>query len=387
MPTDFDSAFFDTVIDRSNTSSLKWDRYKGKDILPFWVADMDFRSAPEIIDALKNRMEHGVFGYTMPDDELAELVVERLRNLYNWDIEKEWLVWLPGLVTALNIATRSVAGEGETVAVPLPVYYPFLTAPKLGGRRMIGIDWQLVDGQWRLDLEGFKTKITSDTRLLMLCNPQNPNGRVLTRNELEAIEAICREHDIVVCSDEVHCDLILDRNCEHIPYASLSDFAREHSITLMSPSKTFNVAGFGCAFAVIPDGQLRMQFQKVRQGIVPSPDNMLVGYTATKAAYRHGEPWRQCLLDYLRENHDLLLKEINSIDGLSMTPLESTYLAWINVSELGLENPLKFFEEAGVGFSPGEQFGDKNYLRMNFGCSRSVLEEGIRRVKTAVDKL
>ncbi|MGI9276263.1 MAG: MalY/PatB family protein [Endozoicomonas sp.] len=385
MSTVFDTSFFDTVIDRSHTSSLKWDRYKGKDILPFWVADMDFRSAPEIIDAVQSRIEHGIFGYTIPDDELADLVVERLRNLYNWDIEKEWLVWLPGLVTALNIATRSVAGEGETVAVPVPVYYPFLTAPKLGGRRMIGIDWQLVDRQWRLDLEAFKEKITNDTRLLMLCNPQNPNGRVLTREELEAIEAICREHSIVVCSDEVHCDLILDRNCEHIPYASLSDFSRENSITLMSPSKAFNVAGFGCAFAVIPNSQLRMQFNRVRQGIVPSPDNMLVGFTATKAAYRHGEPWRQCLLDYLKGNHDLLMKEINGIEGLSMQPLESTYLAWINVSELGLENPQKFFEDAGVGFSPGEQFGDRNYLRMNFGCSRTTLAEGIRRIRTALN--
>ena len=298
MSTDFDRTFFDQVIDRSQTASLKWERYKDKDILPLWVADMDFRSAPEIIESLQSRVEHGVFGYTIADDELEDLVVERLRNLYGWDIEKDWIVWLPGLVTALNIATRSVAAEGETVAVPVPVYYPFLMAPRLGGRQMIGIDWQLVDGQWQLDIETFRSKLTDDTRLLMLCNPQNPNGRVLTRDELEIIAAICKERNIVVCSDEVHCDLILDRNCEHIPYASLDEFTRENSITLMSPSKTFNVAGFGCAYAIIPNGKLRMQFQRVRKGIVPDPDNMLVGFTATKAAYCHGEPWRQCLLEY-----------------------------------------------------------------------------------------
>ena len=348
---------FDRFIDRQGTSSLKWDRYKDQDILPFWVADMDFQSAPEIIEALHSRISHGVYGYTNADEELQNLIVERMHNLYNWQIEKEWIVWLPGLVTALNIAVRSVAGDGETVAVPLPVYYPFLMAPKLGGRQMIGIDWQLKEGQWQLDLEGFKNKITDDTRLLMLCNPQNPNGRVLTEAELETIEAICKQHNIVVCSDEVHCDLILDRNCEHIPYAGLSDFARDNSITLMSPSKTFNVAGFGFAYAIIPNNQIRHEFQRVRKGIVPDPDNMLIGYTAAKAAYQHGEPWRQCLLDYLRGNHDYLLKEINQIEGLSMEPLEATYLAWINVSELNLKQPQRFFEEAGVGLSPGAQFG------------------------------
>lgn len=381
------STDFDTFVDRKETASLKWDRYKDKDILPLWVADMDFRSAPEIIEALHERIAHGVYGYTIADEEMENLVVERMRNLYNWEIEKEWIVWTPGLVTALNIAVRSVAEEGETVAVPTPVYYPFLMAPGLGGRKMATIDWYLKDGSWEFDIEAFRNSLTEDTRLLMLCNPQNPNGRVMTREELEAIEAICRENNIVVCSDEVHCDLILDRSCEHIPYASLSDFARENSITLMSPSKTFNVAGFGFAFAIIPNGKQRMMFQRVRKGIVPDPDNMLIGYTAAKAAYRHGEPWRQCLLDYLRENHDYLMKEINSIPGMSMTAHEATYLAWINVSELNLDNPPKFFEEAGVGLSPGEQFGDRDYVRLNFGCSRSTLEEAIGRIKKAVSSL
>ncbi|WP_257254384.1 MULTISPECIES: PatB family C-S lyase [unclassified Endozoicomonas] len=381
------STDFDTFINRTHTSSLKWDRYKERDILPFWVADMDFKSAPEIIEAMQQRVEHGVFGYTLADEGLEERIVERMHNLYDWQIERDWIVWLPGLVTALNISVRSVAGPGETVAVPLPVYYPFLMAPKLGGREMIGLDWIIRDNQWQFDLEAFESKITEDTRLLMLCNPQNPNGRVLSRKELETIEALCKKYNIVVCSDEVHCDLILDRNAEHIPYASLSDFTRDTSITLMSPSKTFNVAGLGCAFAIIPDGTLRMEFQRVRKGIVPDPDNMLMGFTAARAAYEHGEPWRQSLLDYLRGNHDLLMSEINGIEGLTMLPLQSTYLAWINVSELGLDDPHRFFEEAGVGFSPGAQFGDRDYLRMNFGCSRSTLEEGIRRIKAAVANL
>ena len=377
---------FDTVIDRSNTSSLKWEKFD-KETIPLWVADMDFQAAPEILEALHQRIDHGVFGYTLPDADLEQLVVERCQNLYNWDIKPEWLVWLPGLVPALNICTRAYAGDGEGVISPVPVYYPFLMAPKLGGRKLVGVDWLLEEGQWKLDLATLEGKITPDTRLLLLCNPQNPNGRVMTRDELETLEQFCHKHDLIVCSDEIHCDIVLDRNAEHIPYASISEFSRDHSVTLMSPSKTFNLAGFGCAFAVIPDGELRHKFNSTRKGIVPDPDNMLIGYTATKAAYQHGEPWRQSMLDYLRGNHDYLLQEINTITGLSMEPLQATYLAWINVSALNLDDPHTFFERAGVGLSPGKQFGDAKYLRLNFGCSRKLLEEAVSRMKIAVESL
>lgn len=375
---------FDKVVDRTNTSSLKWERFSAE-VLPMWVADMDFQSAPEIIEALHQRIDHGVFGYTEPDSELVQLVVERCRNLYQWDIEPEWIVWMPGLVSALNICVRAYAGKREGVISPVPVYYPFLMAPKLAGRELIGVEWIKQNDHWTLDLESLDQKVTPSTKLLMLCNPQNPNGRVFTRSELEALEQLCKKHDLVVCSDEVHCDLILDRHAEHIPYASISEFARDNSVTLMSPSKTFNLAGFGCAFAIIPNNQLRHKFNRVRTGIVPSTDSTLIGYTAAKAAYRHGEPWRQSLLDYLRGNHDYLLEAINKIPGLSMEPLQATYLAWIDVSELGLEDPHQFFEQAGVGLSPGKQFGDGNYVRLNFGCSRSLLEEAIGRMANAVE--
>ncbi|MFK0570078.1 MalY/PatB family protein [Endozoicomonas sp.] len=374
---------FDKVVDRSNTSSLKWDRFN-PDVIPLWVADMDFQSAPGIIEALHQRIDHGVFGYTEPDNELEQRVVERCRNLYQWAIQPDWIVWMPGLVSALNVCVRAYADEGESVISPVPVYYPFLTAPALGGRQLKTVDWVQQDGQWVLDLASLEKKITHDSRLLMLCNPQNPNGRVFSRAELETLEQFCKKHNLTVCSDEVHCDLILDRNVKHIPYASISEFARTHSVTLMSPSKTFNLAGFGCAFAIIPDGKLRHKFNRVRKGIVPDPDNMLIGFTATKAAYRHGEPWRQALLEYLRGNHDFLVKAINDIPGLAMEPLQATYLAWIDVSALGLEDPHSFFEQAGVGLSPGKQFGDGNYLRLNFGCCRSLLEEAVERMAKAI---
>ncbi|MGO0308155.1 MalY/PatB family protein [Endozoicomonas acroporae] len=377
---------FDKVVDRTNTSSLKWERFS-PDVLPMWVADMDFQSAPEIIEALHQRIDHGVFGYTEPDSELEQLVVERCRHLYHWDIEPEWIVWMPGLVSALNVCVRAYADKSEGVISPVPVYYPFLMAPKLAGRELIGVEWIKQNGQWVLDLHSLEQKITPSCKLLMLCNPQNPNGRVFTRAELEKLEQLCKKHGLVVCSDEVHCDLILDRHAEHIPYAAISEFARDNSVTLMSPSKTFNLAGFGCAFTIIPNHQLRHQFNQVRTGIVPSVDSALIGYTAAKAAYRHGEPWRQSLLDYLRGNHDYLLETINNIPGLAMEPLQATYLAWIDVSGLGLEDPHQFFAQAGVGLSPGKQFGDENYLRLNFGCSRSVLEEGVARIARAVAQM
>ena len=378
---------FDADIDRTTTASLKWNKYNGKDVIPLWVADMDFRSAPEILQALRDKVDHGLLGYTYPDDELIDAVMDRFRHLYHMDIEKEWLVWTPGLVTSINIVTRAFAAEGESVVIPYPIYHPFLIAPKISGRNMIGLNWILVNDRWEMDIDQLQKDLTSDARLLMLCNPHNPGGRMLTREELETLESISRQHNLIVCSDEVHCDLVIDPTCEHIPYASISDYARDHSITLMSPSKTFNLAGLGCAFAVIPNNQIRMMFQRTRQGIVGGTDSMLMGYTATKAAYRHGEPWRQSLLEYLRENHALLLKEINAIEGLKMTPLEATYLAWIDVSALKLDDPHGYFEQAGVGLSPGEQFGDNNFLRLNFGCSRALLKEGIRRIKIAVEAL
>ncbi len=385
------NSLFNTDIDRHATSSVKWDRYKNSDVLPLWVADMDFRSPPEVLEALHQRIDHGVFGYTSPPDSLNQTVIERLNNLYGWPIESSWLEWLPGLVCALNLSVRAFTEEQEFVITPKPVYHPFLSAPTLANRQMMNIFWReganghsrLDSGlDWELDWEWLEQNIRPDARLFLLCNPQNPNGRVLTLKELERLERFCRQHNLIVCSDEVHCDLILDKQCQHIPYASISDYARDHSITLMAPSKTFNLAGLGCAFAVIPNPALREKFQRTLTGIVPSPD--LMGYTATEAAYRHGEPWRQALLAHLRSNHDYLLARINTIPGLSMRPNEATYLAWIHCDIPGISQLQPFFEEYGVGLSPGAQFGAADYVRLNFGCTRKVLEEAINRMEQAV---
>ncbi|CAM3696941.1 MalY/PatB family protein [Parendozoicomonas haliclonae] len=382
------SDLFNTEHERRGTSSLKWDKYKDQDILPMWVADMDFQSPPEVIEAMQARVAHGIFGYTNAPESLEEVVVERAANLYDWPIQQEWLEWLPGLVCALNICVRAYAAEQEFVISPCPVYYPFLTAPGLGNRQMMQIFWREDgDNNWVMDWDWLEENIHPDTRLFMLCNPQNPNGRVLTLQELEKLEDFCRRHNLIVCSDEVHCDLILDRNAQHIPYASISDFARDNSITLMSPSKTFNLAGLGCAYAVIPNPELKAKFQRTRSGIVPSADSMIMGYAAAEAAYRQGEPWRQSLLEHLRSNHDLLMERINNIPGLSMRPHQATYLAWIHCDLPGITKPQRFFEENGIGLSPGAQFGGPDYVRLNFGCTRQTLETALQRMEQAVATL
>jgi len=376
------SANFDRPIDRSNTHSTKWDRYGKDDVLPMWIADTDFASPPAIAEALKQRIEHGVFGYTREPEQLQQLVRERLQRLYDWQVEAESLVWLPGLVCGLNLACRAVGENGSTVMAPKPVYPPFLSAPKLSQRELITVPLCEHENRWIIDFVELEASITPETKILLFCNPHNPGGTVYRRRELEILAEIVIRHDLVICSDEIHCDLILEEGLEHIPVASLSDEIAARTITLMAPSKTYNIAGLGCSFAVIEDPQLRRRFKEVRRGIVP--DVNLLGFTAAIAAYQDGDSWNQKQLDYLRQNRDLLTQEINKIPGLKLRPVEATYLAWIDVSGAKLENPARFFEEAGVGMSPGRDFGDDRFMRLNFGCTRQTLEEAIRRIRQAI---
>ena len=376
---------FDQPIDRRRTSSQKWDKYREHDILPMWVADTDFRSPAVITDALQQRVEHGVFGYTLPPTELNEVVIERLQRLYDWQIEPDWLVWLPGLVCGLHLACRSVGESGNSVIAPKPIYPPFMTSPRLSDRCLITVPMtQTHDKRWLIDFDALEAAIDKQTKLILFCNPHNPGGSVYRRDELERLIELCQQHDLVLCSDEIHCDLLLEPGIKHIPAASLSPEAAARTITLMAPSKTFNIAGLGCSLAIIPDPQLRRAYQQVRRGIVP--DANLLGFTATLAAYRDGDDWNRQQCDYLRGNRDLLLREINAIDGLKLDPFEATYLAWIDVSALELDNPPAFFEAAGVGMSPGVDFGDANFMRMNFGCTRSTVEQAIERIRRAIEQ-
>ena len=374
---------FDMPVERRGTSSLKWEKYKDKDVLPLWVADMDFRSAPAVIDALQQQVAYGVFGYTIPHDALMEVVVSMLNRQYDWPVQAEWLIWLPGLVTGINLACRAVGDEGDDVMTAVPVYPPFLTAPGNSGRNLIKVPLKKRQNRWEFDFDLLESMITPKTRLFMLCNPHNPVGRVYSRNELETLSIICKKHGIVICSDEIHNGLILDEDKIHIPTATLDADTAAHTITLMAPSKTFNLPGLGCSFAVISDKNLRGRFKRAMAGIVPMVN--LFGLRAAEVAFRDCSDWHAALLDYLRGNRRSVEKAVNQMSYLSMAPVEATYLAWLDARDTGLRDPAAFFEDAGVGLQDGNEFAGPGFLRLNFACRRALLLEALDRMATALN--
>ncbi|WP_028025142.1 MalY/PatB family protein [Enterovibrio calviensis] len=376
---------FDKEIDRTATDSDKWNKYKGKDILPMWVADSDFQSPPAVINALQDRIAHGVFGYTHASESLTDIFVSRMAERYNWHIQPEWVVYLPGLVCGLNIAARALTEQGQAIVSPSPIYPPFISSAKFAERPLVKAPVKLENGRWLPDLTHIDDQLTEQGGLLQMCNPLNPGGTVYRREELDATLAFAEKHNLLVCSDEIHCDLILDNDCQHIPFASLNDSAAQRSVTLMAPSKTFNIAGLGASIAIIPNADIRARFNRVKRGIVPGVN--LLAFTAAEAAYQHGEDWLQAQLKYLASHRDYLMQEINALPGMKLEQIEATYLAWIDCSELPVENPFSFFEKAGVGLSPGLDFGNRKFVRLNFGCTRKTLEEALRRMKAAIATL
>jgi cystathionine beta-lyase len=385
VTTNKTSAFdFDVSVDRQGTASMKWEKYKDRDIIPLWVADMDFRSPPAVIEALRKLADHGIFGYSVPPEELTHEVISMLQTRFGWSVAFDWIVWIPGLVTGLNVTCRAIGDDQDDVMTAVPVYPPFLTAPGYSRRNLITVPLVETDGRWRFDFDCLANAITPRTRLFILCNPHNPVGRIFTREELTTLTQICLKYDIVICSDEIHCDLLLDKDKAHIPTATLGKDIAERTITLLAPSKTFNVPGFGCSFAVIPNQRLRKNFRRAMEGIVPLINPM--GYAAALAAYRYGHEWLAALLDYLRDNRELVTREINDMKGISMTHVEATYLAWINMHDTGLEDPVTFFELAGVGLSDGKDFGEPGFVRLNFGCPHSLLQKALQRMRSALER-
>ncbi len=374
---------FDEIINRAGTNSEKWDAYKGRDIIPMWVADMDFKSPVPIINALKKRADHGIFGYTLEPDELFDAIVTRMKKIYKWKIQKEWITLIPGLVSGINAVSRAFGITNDEIITTIPVYPPFLSAPGNSGKILISVPMMEKKGRFTLDLDEIEKSITDKTRLFILCSPHNPCGTIFTKDELATLSKICADNGVVVCSDEIHCDFILDRDKKHIPTASVSELAAENTVTLMAPSKTYNIPGLGCSYAIIPNMEKRKIFTASNKGIIPHVN--LIGLTAGLAALTECNEWLGELLVYLRNNGNIVEKTINGIQGLKMNHVEATYLAWIDARGTGIKDPANFFEKAGVGLSCGTYFGTKGFVRLNFGCPRSQLLKALARMEQAIN--
>lgn len=353
---------------------MRWDRYAGADVIPLWVADSDFRPPAEVLEAMHERVSHGILGYTVPPEELRAAIVERMRERYGWKVEPSWVVFLPGVVPGLHIAARRLAAPGERVLVPTPVYQHFKRAVELAPRPHTDVPLVLQAGRWVLDLDVVRRM---PARLAYLCNPQNPGGTVFSRDELAAFAEATK--DAIIVSDEIHCDLVLERGKRHVPIASLAAEISRRTVTLMSANKAFNFPAAGCAWAIVEDERLREQVAAdVVSHVLPSPS--VFGYVATLAAFRHGGPWLEAQLDYLRGNRDLVERGL----ALPMAHVEATYLAWIDCSSLRVPDAWQHFLRHGVALSPGAQFGAPRFVRLNFATQRARLEQAVIRMARAI---
>lgn len=388
---------FDQVINRRNSESYKWREYP-EDVLPLFVADMDFRSPEVVARALRAYIDAGVFGYPRglhahdhaQLHELAGLVVDRMARRYHWSIAAEDVVPIPGVVTGLNIACHCFGTSSPAAVRPVlvqpPVYPPILAAPANAHLQRVEAALHAEsDGTYSVDWDSFRSAVARNPCLFILCNPHNPVGRVFRRRELEQMAEICLAADVTICADEIHSDLLFDRH-EHIPIASLDPEAARHTITFIAPSKTFNLAGLQCGFAIISNPDLRRQFRSAREGLAPWVNAM--GLIGAEAAYRDGQPWLDQLLPYLEGNRDFLWNFVKrELPQIKMAKPEGTYLAWLDCRELKLDNPFEFFlKQARVALNDGRPFGagGTGFVRLNFGCPRSILEEALHRMKRAL---
>jgi len=404
---------FDQVIDRRNTGSAKWDLNRAlfgtEDVLDMWVADMDFPCPQPVIDAIRRRLEHPIFGYTFPPDSLYEAVIERMDRYYDWQVEKDWIAFTPGVVNGVYAAVRALTEPGDEIIIQPPVYYPFFRSVTDNGCQVVENQLRLEAGsgedgdrgtRYVMDFDdlaehfrtsgGFPGK-THRIKGLVLCSPHNPVGRVWTEEELKRLGDICLENDCVIVSDEIHCDLLLG-DSRHAATAALSPELERSTITLMAPSKTFNLAGLQASFAIIPDPRLRERFQRARAG--QSGVNVL-GQVAMEAALRHGDDYLAQLNEYLTGNMNYFAGAIKNLPGLRLVPPEGpegTYLAWVDMRELGLnDEELRHFmlHKARIATDFGYVFGSggEGFQRFNLACPRSVVEEAVTRLEAAVQGL
>ena len=376
---------FDDLISRKATGSLKWDRYRGTDILPMWVADMDFEVAKPIQDAIKKRIEHPIYGYTVAPKSLGQAIIDFLDEQYGWKVQPEWLVYLPGVVTGLAVSCRAFCEDGDDIMVNPPIYHHFYHSHEDKRQQLVKVPLHIVEGRWTYNIEAMQAACHPRLSMLMMCSPHNPTGTVFAKDELQQVAAMCASNNMTMISDEIHCDLVIDKKVKHIPTAVACPEYADNIVTIMSGSKTWNIAGLNCSFAIISNEQRRQQFVHATQSIVPPVPPL--AYVATEAAYRDGDEWRQQLLSYLAGNFQVLSDAMPRLPGLELQPIQATYLAWIDASELALDDTQGFFEQHGVGLSSGEQFGQPQFIRLNFACPRGVLLQVIDRMEAAIKTL
>lgn len=377
---------FDTCPDRASSDSTKWRKYADRDVIPCWIADMDFRSPPAVVEALRARAEHGVYGYPAQRERAFAAIAGHLRRNHGWEVRPEWITFLTSLVPGIHGSIRIGAGPGESVVTTSPVYPPFLSAPGLSERGSIQVPMAFADGRWTFDWPALEAACARpEAKVLLLCSPYNPLARVFDREELRRLAELVVRRDLVVCSDEIHCDLVLDPAARHTVFATLGEDVAARTITLMAASKTFNVAGLACGFAVIPHVGLRSRFRRLLQGL--SLDQNVFGLAATEAAFEHGEPWRLACVDYLRGNLDLVMASLPRLPNLVLRQRpQSSFLAWFDATGLGFDDPHAAFEAGGVGLTNGAEFGGPGHVRLNFGCPRDRLREILRRMEAVVAK-
>lgn len=372
--------------DRRGTDSIKWGRYP-EDVLPLWVADMDFEAPPSVLRALQERVEHGVFGYPLLSRELQEIIVDRMQRRYGWGLSSDDVILLPGVVAGFNMVCQAVAQPGESILIQPPVYPPFFLAPVNAGAKVVTAEvLPGINGQYEIDFENFEAAIQADTRCFILCNPHNPVGRVYTRNELEKMAEICLRHEVIICADEIHSDLIYP-GYRHIPISSLSGEVSDSTITLIAPSKTFNIAGLECSALICTNPVLRERILNARRGLLFGVN--IFGQIAAEAAYKGGEDWLCEVLNILEANRDYLIGYLKEhIPQIVMPNPEATYLAWLDCNALDLPvSPYQYFlETAKVALNEGIEFGKqgKGFVRLNFGCRRETLVEALERIRQSL---
>jgi cystathionine beta-lyase len=374
---------FEHFPDRRSTESVKWGFFPA-DVLPMWVADMDFVSPPEVIAALQERVEHGVFGYPMVTKEMKEVVVQRMAARYAWKIDQSDILFVPGVVPGFNLTCQTFAGAGDSIVMHTPIYPPFLEAPQHAGAERIEVELKKEpSGRYEVDFEAFESAIKPNTKLFMLCNPHNPVGRVYEKVELEKMAEICLRHGLVICSDEIHSDLVFSGH-HHIPIAALSDEIAQQTITLIAPSKTFNIAGLECSVIICKNHDYKKKLETARRGLMGGVN--LLGLVAGLSAYRDGDTWLKELLVVLEGNRDLVVDFIRArLPEIKVYAPEGTYLAWLDCRSLQVEGESceYFIKQAKVALNNGKEFGapGDGFLRFNFGCPRPMVLEALERME------